>query len=90
MNIENTDEPEFSNGPKGSQATATPTKLQIHYLDLLKRLQNVKYSYEEDPGQEEWILQAIYKSSYAAFRSCVEHGVEEMAKSIIEMGHTTD
>lgn len=90
MNTENTEEPEFSNVPKGSQATAAPTKLQIHYLDLLKRLQNVKYAYEEDPAREEWILQAIYKSSYAAFRSCVEHGVEEMAKSIMEIEHTTD
>ncbi len=90
MNTENVEEPDFSNGAKGSQATATPTKLQIHYLDLLKRLQNVKYSYEDDPGREEWILQAIYKSTYSAFRSCVEHGVEEMAKPILEMGHTND
>ena len=66
-----------------SQATAPPTKLQLHYLDLLKRLQNVKYAYQDDSEREEWILQAIHKSSYSAFRSCVEHGAEEWAKSIL-------
>ncbi len=90
MNIEDTEHSDFSPSAEGAQAVATPTKLQLHYLDLLGRLQNVKYAYQDDPEQEEWILQAIYKSNYSAFRSCVEHGVEEWAKSVLTVEPNND
>lgn len=91
MNTEDIGMPSGGSKPRlRSQATAPPTKLQLHYLDLLKGLQNVKFAYQDDPEREEWILQAIHKSSYSAFRSCVEHGAEKWANSILARESDTD
>ena len=61
----------------------TTNLLQTHYLSLLERLINQKSSYQADPGREDWLLKAMSKAVYSAFRSCTEHGAEEEAKVLL-------
>jgi hypothetical protein len=61
-----------------------PTLLQSHYLSLLGRLLTLKEGYQDDPDREEWLLNAVNKSSYSAYCSCVEHGVGSMAKELLK------
>ena len=61
-----------------------PTLLQSHYLSLLGRLLTLKEVYKDDPDKEEWLLNAVNKSSYSAYCSCVEHGVGSMAKELLK------
>jgi hypothetical protein len=70
----------------GSEESRDPgpfTLLQTHYLGLLERVISVRNSYQADPGQEEWLLKAINKATYSAFRSCIEHGAEAEAKAVL-------
>ena len=66
---------------KGSAETLSP--LQIHYLGLLEHSINLKNSYQSDPGREEWLLKAINKAAYSAFRSCTENGIEGQARILL-------
>ena len=59
------------------------TPLQVHYLGLLESLIDLKNSYQNDPGQEEWLLKSINNAAYSTFRSCIEHGVEANAKTLL-------
>lgn len=59
------------------------TQLQSHYLGSLDRLINLKNSYLADPSCEQWLVKAIDKATYSAFRSCVENGVEHEAKNLL-------
>jgi len=68
---------------QGSGNPETITLLQAHYLGLLERLIDLKNSYQADPGREEWLLKAINKATYSAFRSCVEQEVEAEAKALL-------
>ena len=60
------------------------TQLRFHYIHLLERLINVRNSYQEDPGREEWLVKAINTASYSAFRSCIEYGAEAEAKALLK------
>ena len=64
----------------------TSSLWQTHYLTLLESRMNLKSSYQDDPDHEAWLLNAINKAVYSAFRSCVEHGVEAEAKALIKGG----
>lgn len=57
----------------GVQQTVTP--LQYHYMSLLERLTALKNTYQTDPDYEAWMMQAIKKSVYSAFRDCIESNV---------------
>jgi hypothetical protein len=66
----------------GGSRTLSP--LQLYYLRLLERLFHQRETYETDPEREEWLQMAISRAGYSAFRSCVENGVEEEAKALLE------
>ena len=61
----------------------TSTLLQNHYVGLLERLLDRKMSYQVDPQREEWLLKAINRAAYSAFRSCVEYGAEAEARDVL-------
>jgi hypothetical protein len=77
-------------GQSGEASAGVFTLLQSHYLGLLERVIDRKNSYQTDPGREGWILNAINKAAYSAYRSCVEHGVEEAAKAILSRERLTN
>ena len=72
---------------KAGAETYSPT--QVRYLRLLERLTKLKSSYEGDPDREDWLLDAVNKSAYSAYRSCVQNGVEAEAKALLG-GPTAD
>jgi len=69
----------------GVQQTVTP--LQYHYLSLLERLTALKNTYQTDPDYEAWMMQAIKKSIYSAFRECIEANVGDAAREILGREH---
>lgn len=69
----------------GVQQTVTP--LQYHYLSLLERLTALKNTYQTDPDYEAWMMQAIKKSVYSAFRDCLESNMGEAAREILGQEH---
>ena len=66
----------------GEEKALSP--LQLYYLRLTERLFHEREAYESNPDREEWLYMAINKAAYSAFRSCVEHGVEDEAKALLE------
>lgn len=66
-----------------SRSTPPLTPLQAHYLDLLQHRVGLRNSYSEDHGREEWMVKAIDKAVYAAYRSSAESGAEAEAKAIL-------
>ena len=74
-------------GDEGSQRDINPmafTQLQSHYLSLLESLIDRRNSYQVDPNREEWLLKAINKSTYSVYQSCVEVGMEEVARGLLK------
>ena len=71
------------NGPSHGEP-ATSSLLQNHYVGLLERLTDRKMSYQVDPDREEWLLKAINRAAYSAFRSCIEYGAEAEARDVLE------
>lgn len=71
----------------GSSNPESLTPWQAHYLHRLEHAANLKSSYEAAPGSEEWLLKAINKAIYSAYRSCVEHGAEVDARAVLSRGH---
>ena len=69
----------------GVQQTVTP--LQYHYLSLLERLTALKNTYQTDPDYEAWMMQAIKKSVYSAFRDCIESNMGDAAREILGQEH---
>ena len=69
----------------GVQQTVTP--LQYHYLSLLERLTALKNTYQTDPDYEAWMMEAIKKSIYSAFRDCLESNVGDAAREILAGEH---
>lgn len=63
-----------------------PTPIQVYYLDSLERLIQLKNSYHEDPGREEWLIKALNNAAYSAYRSCLKHGAEDEAKALVTSG----
>ena len=66
------------------------TVLQAYYLKDLERLIGIQATYQADPGGEEWLLTAINKAVYSAFRSCSEHGAGEEAKALLASARQSD
>lgn len=77
-----------SNEPHGDGETLTP--LQAQYLRLLEHRLALKITYQADPGKEAWLLRAIDRAAYSAFRSCIEHGAEAQAKALLENQHSAN
>lgn len=69
----------------GVQQNVTP--LQYHYLSLLERLTALKNTYQTDPDYEAWMMQAIKKSVYSAFRDCIESNMGDTARDILGREH---
>ena len=65
------------------ETVRTPDLLQGHYLGLLERVNVLKKSYEIDPSQQDWLMKAINLATYAAFRSCVDVGMEDEARGVL-------
>ncbi|MBI4337099.1 MAG: hypothetical protein HY683_04630 [Chloroflexi bacterium] len=49
----------------------------VHYLQLLK-------TYGQDPDREGWLLAAVQKAVYAAYRDCVAAKVPQEARLLVE------
>ena len=69
----------------GVQQAVTP--LQYHYLSLLERLTTLKNSYQSDPDYEQWMMEAIKKSIYSAYRDCLEANLGDAAKELLASEH---
>ncbi len=63
------------------------TPLQYHYLSLLRRLIDVKNSYQTDPDYEAWMMSAINKAIYSALRDCIEANIGDAAKELLRGQH---
>lgn len=59
------------------------TPLQYHYLSLLKRLIDLKNSYQDDPNSESWLETALNKSIFSTLRDSIEANVGDEAKDLI-------
>ena len=76
--------------PTETAGINTYSPAQTRYLSLLERLTKLKSSYQSDPDREEWLLNAVNKSAYSAYRSCVQSGVEAEAKELLKGQVLTD
>lgn len=60
--------------------------LQMYGLGLLERVMAVRKSYEDDPGKDAWMMNALNRAVYAAYLDCVDEGVGENAKALLRQG----
>ncbi len=60
--------------------------LQMYGLGLLERVVAVRRSYQDDPSQDEWLMNALNRAVYAAYLDCVDEGVAESAKALLRQG----
>ena len=74
-------------GGETHEDVETLTPLQAHYLRLLEHRLALKTTYQADPSREVWLLRALDRASYSAFRSCIEHGAEGQAKALLTNQH---
>ena len=58
--------------------------LQLYGLGLLERVMAVRKSYEDDPGKDDWLMNAINRAVYAAYLDCVDEGVGDSAKALLQ------
>ena len=63
--------------------------LQLHGLGLLERVMAVRKTYEDDPGKDAWLMNAINRAVYAAYLDCVEEGVGDSAKAMLHSGEAS-
>ena len=56
---------------------------QVHYLDKLKRQADLYARYREASDVEKWIVEALSKATYSAYRDCLNNGMEDHAKQLI-------
>ena len=66
------------------------TPLQYHYLSMMKRLIDLKDSYQQDPESEEWLMSAINKSIFSALRDSIEANVGDEAKDLLNPQQRVD
>ena len=57
--------------------------IQVHYLDKLKRQADLYARYREATDVEKWIIEALSKATYSAYRDCLNNGVEDHAKQLL-------
>ncbi len=57
--------------------------IQVHYLDKLKRQADLYARYREASDVEKWIIEALSKATYSAYRDCLNNGMEDHAKQLI-------
>ena len=60
--------------------------LQMYGLGLLERVVAVRRSYQDDPGKDAWMMNALNRAVYAAYLDCVDEGVGDSAKALLEQG----
>jgi len=59
------------------------TPSQSQYLRVLEQRISLKNNYLEDPSHEEWVLKAVNRAAYSAYRDCVDNELEEQAKALV-------
>lgn len=62
--------------------------LQSFFLLRLGRLLRLKQLYSGLSGQEEWVPKLLNKAIYSTYCDCLEQGVTEDARALIEKGGT--
>ena len=72
--------------PSGAVAEEDLNPLQMYGLGLLERVMAVRRTYEDDPGKDAWLMNAINRAVYAAYLDCVDEGVGESAKALLRQG----
>ena len=72
--------------PSASIAEDELNPLQMYGLGLLERVMAVRRTYENDPGKDAWLMNAINRAVYAAYLDCVDEGVGESAKALLRQG----
>lgn len=82
-NASNKEQVEPQQGDSSYEEPEILTPSQSDYLRVLEQRINLKNSYPADPGHEEWVLKAINRAAYSAFRDCVDNGLEEQAKALV-------
>ncbi|HEX2173312.1 MAG TPA: hypothetical protein VHL09_12805 [Dehalococcoidia bacterium] len=60
--------------------------LQSFFLLRLGRLLRLKQLYSGLSGQEEWVPKLLNKSIYSTYCDCLEQGVTDDARALIERG----
>ncbi len=58
--------------------------LQVHYLDRLKQLAEQRRVYDANPERDKMLGRVIDRAIYATYNACVENGVGEDAKAILD------
>jgi hypothetical protein len=79
-------EAEFEQSPMEldvSLANEGLSAIQVHYLDKLKRQADLYATYREASDVEKWIIEALSKATYSAYRDCLNNGMEDHAKQLI-------
>ena len=72
--------------PSAEVAEDELNPLQMYGLGLLERVMAVRRTYEDDPGKDAWLMNAINRAVYAAYLDCVDEGVGESAKALLRQG----
>jgi hypothetical protein len=62
------------------------SQLQSFFLMRLGRLLRLKQLYSGLSGQEEWVPKLLNKAIYSTYCDCLEQGVTEDARALIEKG----
>jgi hypothetical protein len=72
-------------GGSGSKVKSYST-LQSFFLVRLGRLLRLKQLYSGLSGQEEWVPKLLNKAIYSTYCDCLEQGVTDDARSLIDKG----
>ncbi len=70
----------------GGSKVKSYSPLQSFFLLRLGRLLRLRQLYSGLSGQEEWVPKLLNKAIYSTYCDCLEQGVSEDARTLIEKG----